>query len=315
MLRLLGTTLILLALSCAGEPTTHPDLDGDGYCVDPSDVWVPGEHTCEGAQGFGDCDDADPDHHPATPELCNGLDDNCDGWVDDDEADLDGDGELACATDCDDLDGDRGWTASEWCNELDDDCDGAVDEGDDDDGDGWPAWSCVQEEVDCEDWDDRVFPGAQELCNRRDDDCDGVRDNGVEVPVWYFDADGDGYAVTGASTTTDCEPDSYWSARQTGDCNDNRDWIHPNAPELCNLLDDDCDGLIDDGWSNPVRRYLDQDGDGHGRASSSAVGCGDAPGYSPTSDDCDDTNASVSPSAVEVDNGGDDDCDELIDED
>jgi hypothetical protein len=305
--------LLLCVWACASEPITLDDVDGDGFCPDPGLAWVPDRYLCAGAGGFGDCDDADPARHPGATEACDDLDDDCDGALWEQEVDGDGDGQPPCRGDCDDDDPDRYRLRDERCNEVDDDCDGKVDEGDDLDGDGWAASSCSGEPVDCNDGDAQVHPGAAERCNRRDDNCDRRVDEGVEPPTWYLDVDGDGYGLAG-NTQVACEPFDLWTAPEPGDCNDNRDWIHPGAAELCNMLDDDCDGLDDDGWEPLVLRYLDQDGDGFGRASSSSVGCGAAPGYVVAATDCDDTASSVNPSVPEQCNGVDDDCDLAVDE-
>ncbi|MBX2803780.1 MAG: putative metal-binding motif-containing protein [Myxococcales bacterium] len=181
----------------------------------------------------------------------------------------------------------------------------------DDDGDGVPAY------LDCNDGSAVANPGAVEICNGADDDCDGVIDNGLGTFTYYIDADGDG--VGGDVAVEMC----FESARTgfsdaTGDCNDLQADIHPAAKELCNQLDDDCDGQLDDLDPDVVGAlplYEDFDGDGFG-------GC-------PTPDclplqicepdieffhvaqggDCDDANRHVHPGRDEVEaNGLDDDC-------
>jgi hypothetical protein len=103
------------------------------------------------------------------------------------------------------------------------------------------------------------------------------------------DIDGDGY--TGAT-----------------DCNDGNANVHPGATELCNSVDDDCNGTVDDS-AIPLTYYADADADGYGNAAVTTAACGAPSGYTADATDCDDTLSSVNPGADEVcDNGIDDDC-------
>ena len=264
------------------------DADDDGY---------PGA-----ACGGPDCDDLDADHSPATPEQCNGLDDDCDGLAPG-EQDADVDGFLACA-ECDDGASSVHPGAEELCDGVDTDCDpsttlpdGELDfdtdgflacaecddgahhnapgnvelcDGLDNDCDGAPAAVEVDDDGDgqtecdgdCDDADATRRRFAPELCNGIDEDCDGL------VPVEEIDQDLDGFL--GCS-----------------DCDDQAASTHPGAPELCNGIDDDCDGDLG-------AAELDVDGDG----------------FSPCDGDCDDTSSSVAPGLVEVAcDGMDTDCD------
>jgi hypothetical protein len=85
--------------------------------------------------------------------------------------------------------------------------------------------------------------------------------------------------------------------------------------ETCNGLDDDCNGLIDDGVVTGTLRFVDADADGHGDALRTARACPDAPGFADVGDDCDDSDGEVFPGAAERCNDLDDDCDRDIDED
>ncbi|MBX7077796.1 MAG: hypothetical protein K1X88_01335 [Nannocystaceae bacterium] len=102
---------------------------------------------------------------------------------------------------------------------------------------------------DCDDTRDTVHPGADELCNQRDDDCDADVDEDAIPITLYPDGDGDGYygAVEGSSTDTQvgCVGTPGY-AGEPGDCEPNDPSMHPDAQEVCNLYDDNCDGRVDE---------------------------------------------------------------------
>ncbi len=328
---------------CAdGEPARFPGAteacDGlDGDC----DGAVPAEEEDGDADGFracDDCDDADCSVFPDAPELCDGLVNACGGSLPADELDPDADGFVACAgfvdlglgllggDDCDAADGAVHPGAAELCNAIDDDCDGQVPSSENDsDGDG------VRGCDDCDDNRASVFPGAPELCDGVDSDCDGSR------PFDEIDLDLDGWLPC-----SDFVDVSVSWASGGDDCDDDDPTLNPGIEELCDGEDDNCDGLIDEGF--------DSDGDA---VSTCAGDCDDAdagnfpgnvelcdlvdnncdgvadegfdldgdavftcgadgtPGNA--DDDCDDANADVFPGAEEVCNGFDDDCDALAD--
>ena len=236
------------------------DNDGDSYAAE----------FC----GGDDCDDSRASMYPGAVELCNGFDDDCDGQLPGDEADIDNDGVRICEGDCDDNDPNRNPDAPELCNGVDDDCDGQIDENSDADGDGY---SVCGDPADCNDNNANVHPGASELCSDGyDNDCNGLVDYDDIVPCPCPDNDADGY------TAEFCGGD---------DCDDSLPGVHPNATELCNGVDDDCDTVV------PLDE-TDADGDG-------VRICGG---------DCDDTDPDRSPNMPELCNGIDDDCDGAIDE-
>jgi len=207
-----------------------PDADGDGddACsdCDDNDAFLnnndadnDGVSTCD-----GDCDDSDASINPGATEVCDGVDNDCDGAIDE-GFDQDNDGWTTCAGDCDDNNPNANPDCPDICNGIDDDCDGEIDEDFDADGDGYTTCG-----GDCDDGDASVNPGATEVCDGVDNDCDGQVDEG-------FDADNDGWTTCG------------------GDCDDNNPNTNPDCPDICNGVDDDCDGEIDEDF--------DADGDGY----------------------------------------------------
>ena len=128
----------------------------------------------------------------------------------------------------------------------------------DDDQDGYPA------DEDCDDDDAAIHPGAEEECDGVDNDCDGQTDEGL-LQTWYADADGDGYGDASQSEEA-CEQ-GEGLADNGQDCDDGDADINPDAEELCNGWDDNCDGLADDedpSLSAAPSWYVDADGDGWG---------------------------------------------------
>ena len=149
-----------------------PDADGDGYTA-----------------ALGDCADDDASRHPAAPETSqNGIDDDCDGSVDEDvsatlDADGDGDGYAASEGDCDDIHPQVNPGGPETDDGIDNDCDGAIDEGFDTDGDGYTPRS-----GDCDDNDAQIHPGWDDPENDVDDNCDRIVDGTVPPHMCWVPA-------------------------------------------------------------------------------------------------------------------------------
>ncbi len=378
--------IFLLALTACPATTS---IKGDRA---PADTTVDADGDGVSAEE-GDCDDADANVRPDATELCDGIDNNCDGAIDEAllvpyYADTDADGfggegaGEACeipagfvsdSTDCNDADGEAWPGHDEVCDDVDNNCDGAVDEGvtnvyfADADSDGFgaeegtitacaPPEGYLSQAGDCNDADADVNPSRAEVCDEKDNDCNAVVDDGV-LTSYYVDYDADGYGDSSATQNACAVPTGY--AARDGDC-DNLDadynpsaaepdctdpsdyncdgsvgyadddgdgWaaceecddaaagIRPDAVEACNGVDDDCDGDTDeDSAIDAVTWYIDYDADGYGSPRATTLACEAPPLYVTSADDCDDTDGAVYPGAAEVCDTVDNDCDSDIDE-
>ena len=172
----------------------------------------------------------------------------------------------------------------------------------------------VTNDDDCDDTDAAIYPGASESCNLIDDDCDGEVDEGIQT-IFYADIDNDGFGNSSVSQLSCSAPAGY--VANNYDCNDGDNLINPVATEICNTIDDDCDGLVDDNDGNITGQlvwYLDADNDNYGNPDDYVLLCNQPSGYTGTGTDCNDANPAVSPNATEIYDGLDNDCDGLVDE-
>ncbi|RME24357.1 MAG: hypothetical protein D6798_11420 [Deltaproteobacteria bacterium] len=149
--------------------------------------------------------------------------------------------------------------------------------------------------------------------------CSGASPSSGDTAVctestWYADVDADGYGA-GPAVTSCSAPAGHVAV--PGDCDDGDAMVHPGADELCNDVDDDCDGDVDGPSAlDPSTCYLDEDGDGYGRPDVFYETCNCADLYSLDAGDCDDGEATVHPGATEVwYDGIDQDCDDWSDAD
>ncbi len=267
-----GTCFVGSPDSCEGRCDSY---DGQATCQCDSLCFGAGD-CCEDICNDGVCNDA-----PGLAGQCGCDDLDGDGY---------GEGPNCLGVDCNDADATINPEEEEVCeNGKDDDCvDGDAvcefvecTEETDTDGDGFGTASGCDVK-DCDDTSADIFPGQTEICDDDiDQDCDGV-----DLPcsgVDCVDNDGDGYGE-GA----ECDG---------ADCNDQDPGVNPAAVEACgNDVDDNCDGTVDE---DCPAGCVDADGDGHYSTASCEAG-----------DDCDDTNASISPSKAEIcGDGVDQDCD------
>jgi hypothetical protein len=195
-------TLAVLVASC-----TRHESDSDP---------IPPDEDSDGFTAGIDCDDHDGDVHPGAVELCNAVDDDCDGTADEDASDS-----IAFWSD---VDGDSYGSAT-------------------------PVVACelpsgaADRSGDCDDANADVRPDSDESCNAVDDDCDGeIDEDPVDAGSLYEDQDGDGYG--GLETPAGCP--GAGRVTSPGDCDDGDEAVHPAAKEICrNGIDDDCDPATD----------------------------------------------------------------------
>ncbi len=243
-----------------------------------------GVETCQGPQ--------------AELEKCNGIDDNCNGVKDEENA-------SGCSNYYEDLDADT-WGNSQKMKCL---CAAA-------------GYYTATRGLDCNDGEPDIKPTTPESCNGIDDNCNGITDdeNASGCRNYFHDGDADSYGSADAPRCL-CVASRPWSALRSGDCNDNSLAVNPGATESCNTVDDNCDGSTDPIDSAGCSAfYYDGDSDGYGStAFDSKCQCG--PNYLTkykvqTGGDCNDGVVTINPAATEkcgdtIDN----DCDGETDED
>ena len=170
--------------------------------------------------------------------------------------------------------------------------------------------------MDCNDNNNAVSPTSPELCNGDDDNCnDEIDEEGaIDGDIFYADDDNDEYGDP-ENTTSACQPPEGYVS-DNNDCDDNNDTVYPDAPELCNDINDNCDPeeLIDENANGGYIWYFDEDGDTYGDPENSILVCAAPEGYVLNDQDCNDQNDAINPLADESCDYIDNDCDDQIDE-
>jgi hypothetical protein len=283
--------------------TYYADVDGDGYGDLANDSL-----SCSVPLGFvsnsADCYDLDSLLNPATI------------WYLDLDGDLLGDsstaftgcvstiGSVLTAGDCDDLNAQILGPVT-YYSDLDNDTY----------GDFASAQSLCQNPgvgfvtngLDCDDNNASIHPGATEICDGIDNDCVGGIDNGLQFATYYSDLDGDGVGTGNGQSL--CQNPGAGFVTLGGDCNDNDDQIYPGAIEICDGIDNNCIGGIDEGLIFNTY-FVDADNDNFGTGIGQSLCSDPGAGYATIAGDCNDTNNQIYPGATEIlDNSIDENCD------
>ena len=169
----------------------------------------------------------------------------------------------------------------------------------------------VASSTDCDDNDANIYPGAVETVD------DGIDQDCDSGDTCFADADGDGYRPTAQTSVSSADltcgnDDGEWdsSSDPTGnDCDDTSAAINPLASEVCDGIDNDCDGDIDSDDSNVDPSsgstfYLDADNDlyGSSNVADETVACSRPSGYRTNNSDCDDSEYDLKPIDLDNDN-------------
>jgi len=269
---------LLLCLALLGCTESKPQDSGRRVSN------VPVDDDGDGSPYGQDCDDTNEAVYPGADEICDGLDNDCDGGIDEDMLaeywpDVDGDGFGDAATSVEDCLRPAGY---------------------------------VPNADDCDDDNAQVYPGCPESCDGIDNDCDDEVDEGALL-TFYRDADEDGFGDEDNAVQACEAPKGY--IERGRDCDDQQYLVNPTQNESCDGIDNDCDGEVDeDDAVDAPTWYIDMDRDGYGSDLATREACQQPSDMTDNDDDCDDHDAAVNPGASEVPDEIDNDCDGMIDE-
>ena len=263
---------------CAGGPAY-----GDGDYGSPGEVNSPCDADGDGYSVNEDCDDEDADVNPGAAEVCDSIDNDCDGDVDekladeyapDDDGDGYGDDDLA-ETYC------TGEQPSGWRAKL----------------------------GDCDDTDSKIKPTATETCDGVDTNCSGDESDASDAVTYYADEDHDFYGDPDSTEVACSRPRGYRT--NDLDCDDEDATVNPKGTEVCDGVDNDCDKDVDEDFTETAEAYYDDlDGDGYGDDDTEVVACSQPSGTVAVGGDCDDDDASIHPGALDLFGGTTPDCDD-----
>jgi hypothetical protein len=313
-----------VSLDLNTAPKWYNDSDGDNF-GDP-DVFdqscINKQPSLRVADGT-DCNDHDATLNPLAAEVCDGIDNDCDALYDETDPDLDlstlsiwfydsdsdgaGDPDISepkCQqpyfwvsnnTDCDDNNPNLAQPTT-WTPDLDNDGYGIATGATQPTCDPGPNYAIQSLGVDCDDTNALRNPGETEICNGIDDDCDTKVDDADDTldlattRFWFVDGDHDTFGA-GEGIQACSFPGRVPTE---GDCKDNDAAINPGASEECDLIDNDCDALIDEADPNldpnsVTDWFPDVDGDGFGDPALVVSACSPPTDiYTDVGGDCDD---------------------------
>lgn len=220
-------------------------------------------------------------------------------------------GYVANSSDCDDNNINVHPAATEICDgsNLDENCNGLADDSDPT-VTGQTAWYI---DMDNDTYGDASGTAILSCENQagyvtNNLDCDDMDNTVYQTTTYYADTDNDGYGMAGTATDYCQDPGAGWSTNDD-DCEDTDNTVYPNAVELCDGLDNDCDGTEDDGLTFE-NYYVDGDNDGYGYGSPTPYCSNPGAGYSQVGTDCNDAVSTIHPGATEIlNNSIDENCD------